>query len=112
VVIVGEMAIRMSFASRGSERREWRRSGLTRTSTTLPMVYLSLCADAKGQGECEDSSGFGRVEGCWRCCWPSYIGQTGAGLDRQNFGFHARTDARFGSGGHGSGGWSVEFAGG
>jgi hypothetical protein len=40
--IVGEMAIRMSFASRGSERREWQRSGLTRTSTTLPMVYLSL----------------------------------------------------------------------
>jgi hypothetical protein len=36
------MAIRISFASRGSERREWRRSGLTRTSTTLPMVYLSL----------------------------------------------------------------------
>jgi hypothetical protein len=25
----------MSFASRGSERREWRRSGLTRISTTL-----------------------------------------------------------------------------
>jgi hypothetical protein len=34
VAIVGEMATRMSFASRGSERREWRRSGLTRTSTT------------------------------------------------------------------------------
>jgi hypothetical protein len=42
VAIVGEMAIRMSFASRGSKRREWQRSGLTRTSTTLPMVYLSL----------------------------------------------------------------------
>jgi hypothetical protein len=42
VAIVGEMAIRMSFASRGSERREWRRSGLTRTSTTLSLVYLSL----------------------------------------------------------------------
>jgi hypothetical protein len=39
---LGEMAITMSFASRGSERREWRRSGLTRTSTTLSMVYLSL----------------------------------------------------------------------
>jgi hypothetical protein len=35
---VGEMAIRMSSALRGSERREWRRSGLTRTSTILPMV--------------------------------------------------------------------------
>jgi hypothetical protein len=42
VAIVGEMAIRMSFASRGSERREWRRSGLTKTSITSPVVYLSL----------------------------------------------------------------------
>jgi hypothetical protein len=33
-------------------------------------------------------------------------GQTGAGLDRQKFGFCARTDAKFGSGGRGSGGWS------
>jgi hypothetical protein len=38
--------------------------------------------------------------------------QIGAGLDRQNFGFRARTDARFGSGGRGSGGWSRQFAGG
>jgi hypothetical protein len=37
-------------------------------------------------------------------------GQTGAGLDRQQFGFHARTGARFGSRGHGSGGWAGEFA--
>jgi hypothetical protein len=44
----GEMAIRMSFASRGSERREWRRSGQTRTSTTLPMVYLSLVCRCPG----------------------------------------------------------------
>jgi hypothetical protein len=32
-------------------------------------------------------------------------GQTGAGLDRQQFGFRARTDGKFGSGGRGSGGW-------
>jgi hypothetical protein len=38
--------------------------------------------------------------------------QTGAGLDRQHFGFRARTDARFGFGGRGSGGWSRKFAGG
>jgi hypothetical protein len=43
--------------------------------------------------------------------------QIGAGLNRQQFGFHARTGARFGSGGrgsggHGSGGWAGEFAGG
>jgi hypothetical protein len=38
--------------------------------------------------------------------------QTGAGLDRQQFGFHAHTGARFGSGGRGSGGWAGEFAGG
>jgi hypothetical protein len=39
-------------------------------------------------------------------------GQTGAGLDRQQFGFHAHTGARFDSGGRGSGGWDGEFAGG
>jgi hypothetical protein len=39
-------------------------------------------------------------------------GQTGAGLDRQQFGFRARTGARFVSGGRGSGGWAGEFVGG
>jgi hypothetical protein len=39
-------------------------------------------------------------------------GQTGAGLDRQQFKFRARTGARFGSGVCGSGGWAGEFAGG
>jgi hypothetical protein len=34
----------------------------------------------------------------------------GAGLDRRQFGFRARTDAKFGLGGRGSGGWSGEFA--
>jgi hypothetical protein len=38
--------------------------------------------------------------------------QTGAGLNRQQFGFRARTGARFGSGSRGSGGWAGEFAGG
>jgi hypothetical protein len=42
VTIVGEMVTRVSFASRGSVWREWQRSGLIRTSTTLQMVYLSL----------------------------------------------------------------------
>jgi hypothetical protein len=37
-------------------------------------------------------------------------GQTDAGLDRQQFGVRARTDGKFGSGGHGSGGWPREFA--
>jgi hypothetical protein len=36
------------FCFRGSERREWRRCGLTRTSTTLPMVYLSLVCRSPG----------------------------------------------------------------
>jgi hypothetical protein len=39
-------------------------------------------------------------------------GQTGAGLDRQLFGFRARTGARVVSGARGSGGWTGEFAGG
>jgi hypothetical protein len=38
--------------------------------------------------------------------------QTGAGLGRQRSGFRARTDARFGSSGHGSSGSYGEFAGG
>jgi hypothetical protein len=38
--------------------------------------------------------------------------QTGAGLDRQQFGFRARTGARVVSGGRGLGGWAGEFAGG
>jgi hypothetical protein len=33
-------------------------------------------------------------------------GQTGAGLDRQRFGFRAHTGARVVSGGRGSGGWA------
>jgi hypothetical protein len=48
VTIMGEMATRVSFASRRSVRREWQRSGLTRTSTTLPMVYLSLVCRCPG----------------------------------------------------------------
>jgi hypothetical protein len=39
-------------------------------------------------------------------------GQTGAGLDRQQFWFRARTGARFVSECHGSGGWAGEFGGG
>jgi hypothetical protein len=39
-------------------------------------------------------------------------GQTGAGLDKQQFKFRARTGARFASGGRGSDGWSGKFAGG
>jgi hypothetical protein len=39
-------------------------------------------------------------------------GQTGAGLDWQQFGFHARIGARVVSGVRGSGGWAGEFVGG
>jgi hypothetical protein len=48
VAIVREMATKMSFSSRGGMRREWQRSGLTRTSTTLPIVYLSLVCRCPG----------------------------------------------------------------
>jgi hypothetical protein len=48
VTFVERMVTRESFASKGSERRELRRSGLTRTSTTLPMVYLSLVCSCPG----------------------------------------------------------------
>jgi hypothetical protein len=36
------------FSSRGSVRRGWQRSGRTRISTTLPMVYLSLVCHCLG----------------------------------------------------------------
>jgi hypothetical protein len=39
-------------------------------------------------------------------------GQTGAVLDRKQFGFRARTGMRVVSGGRGSGGWAGEFVGG
>jgi hypothetical protein len=48
VTIVGEMVTRVSFASRGSESREWRRSGQTWRSTTPLMVYLSLVCRCPG----------------------------------------------------------------
>jgi hypothetical protein len=48
VIFVERMVTRESFASRGSNMREWRRSGLTRTSTTLPMAYLSLVCSCPG----------------------------------------------------------------
>jgi hypothetical protein len=48
VTIVGEMVTRVSIASRGSVRREWQRSGLTRICTTLPMLYLSLVCHYPG----------------------------------------------------------------
>jgi hypothetical protein len=50
VTIVGEMVTRVSFASRGSVRREWLRSGLTRTGTTILMVFLSLVYHYPGEG--------------------------------------------------------------
>jgi hypothetical protein len=48
VSFVERMVTRDRFASRGNVRREWRRSGLTRTSTTLLMVYLSLVCSCPG----------------------------------------------------------------
>jgi hypothetical protein len=48
VSFVERMVTRERFASRGSVRREWRRSALTRTSTTLPKVYLSLVCNCPG----------------------------------------------------------------
>jgi hypothetical protein len=59
VDIVGEMAIRRSFASRGSVRREWQRSGLTKTSTTLPMVYLNLVCRCPGLRRMSGQFGLG-----------------------------------------------------
>jgi hypothetical protein len=42
VIFVERMATRQSFSTREGGRREWRRSGQTRTGTTLLMVCLSL----------------------------------------------------------------------
>jgi hypothetical protein len=43
-----ERVTRMSFASRGSGKRGWQRSGRTRIGTTLPMVYLSHVCHCPG----------------------------------------------------------------
>jgi hypothetical protein len=48
MTIVGEIVTRASFASRRSMRREWQRSGLAKTSITLPMVYLSIVCKCLG----------------------------------------------------------------
>jgi hypothetical protein len=48
VTIVGEMVTRVSFASRGSVRREWLKSGITRIGITLQIVYLSLVYKCPG----------------------------------------------------------------
>jgi hypothetical protein len=119
VTIGGEMVTRVSFASRGSVRREWRRSGLTRTNhpsngvleprVQMPRANASV-RTVPAWGERKAAGGAtGRTTPVRLV---SHTGQTGAGLDRLNFGFRARTDSRFGSGVHGSGGWSGEFAGG
>jgi hypothetical protein len=42
------MVTRAFFSSRRNVRREWQRSGLTRTCTTHPMVYLSLMCRCTG----------------------------------------------------------------
>jgi hypothetical protein len=42
VTFVERMVTRESFAIREEERREWLRSGQTRTGTTLLIVFLSL----------------------------------------------------------------------
>jgi hypothetical protein len=48
VSFVERMVTRECFASRGSVRREWQRSGRTRIGITLPMVYLSLVCHCPG----------------------------------------------------------------
>jgi hypothetical protein len=48
VTIVEEMVTKGSFASRGSERREWLKCGQTRTGTTHLMVCLSLVCHCPG----------------------------------------------------------------
>jgi hypothetical protein len=48
VAIVGKRVTRMSFASRGSVRKGWQRSGRTRIGTTLSMAYLSLVCHCPG----------------------------------------------------------------
>jgi hypothetical protein len=49
VTIVGDVVTRVSFASRRGVRREWQRNGITRTSTTFPIVYLSLVCSVTPQ---------------------------------------------------------------
>jgi hypothetical protein len=80
VAIMGKMAIRISFASRGSVRRGWQRSGRTRIGTTLRMVYLSLVCHCRGKAVVRSIPAWGnassrsRVAFLERAVRPAWLG--------------------------------------
>jgi hypothetical protein len=81
VGILGEMATRMSFASRGSERREWR-SGLTRTSTTRSQVPRAKASVRTFPAWGERKAVGGAAGRATPVRSVRGTSQTGAGLDR------------------------------
>jgi hypothetical protein len=119
------MVTRESFSTREGERREWLRSGQTRTGTTLlqgqarvpePRMPLPKGKDfvrkVPAWGEKSAMGGRGPARGVKpvrpvlkpvRSVWRQQGDQ---------FGFRARDESRFVAGGRGSGGWPGELAGG
>jgi hypothetical protein len=83
--------------------------GVLEPRVQLPRAKVSV-RTVRAWGERKAVGGAAGRATPFRPVWGT--GQTGAGLDRQQLGFRARTDAKFGSGGRGSGGWSGKFAGG
>jgi hypothetical protein len=112
------MVTRKSFAIRIGERREmakeWANKDMYHTFHDVPEPRVQL---PRAKASVRTIPAWGErkaVGGAAGRATPvrSVRGtsQTGAGLDRQQFGFRARIDAKFGSGGRGSDGWSREFA--
>jgi hypothetical protein len=83
--------------------------GVLEPRVQLPRAKASVRA-VRARGERKAVGGTAAQATPVRPVWGT--GQTGAGLDRQQFGFPARTGARVVSGGRGSGGWSRKIAGG
>jgi hypothetical protein len=118
VSFVERMVTRKSFAIRIGERREmakeWANKDRYHTSHDVPEPRVQLPrakASVRTVPAWGERKAVGGAAGRATPVRPVRgTGQTGAGLDRQQFGFHACIDAKFGSGGRGSDGWSREFA--
>jgi hypothetical protein len=108
------MAIRIEFCfkKKREERmaKEWANKdkyhpfdGVLEPGVQMPRAKASV-RTVRAWGERKAVGGAAAQATPVRPVWGT--GQTGAGLDRKQFGFHARTGVRVVSGGRGSGGWA------
>jgi hypothetical protein len=111
VAIVEEMAIRMSFASRGSERRDKYHpsSGELEPRVQMPRAKASMRTVPAWDGRNAAGGVAGGVKLVRLVLKPV---RPVLSLQGGKFGFHAREESRFGLGSRGSSGWSRESVGG